>query len=858
MFELVSVNKIYKSKRGTSCHALKDVTLTLGESGLYFLLGKSGSGKSTLLNLLGGLDKPTSGEIYYDGKSFSSFKERDLEAYRNNVVGFVFQEYNLIENMDVYSNVALALNLQSNKDKEAKLAAVRAALSTVELEGYEGRLVGELSGGQQQRVAIARAIVKESSVILADEPTGNLDSETGEEIFSILKKLSKEKLVIIVSHDRENAERYADEIIEIKDGVATARGRVALLQKRKEFTPLQRAKLPFSFKLGFAFNTLLKKKLKSLLTLLSIFFMLIFVCGMHVFYTVNANRSIAVSAQNLGITRFSMKQLDSITMGLPVYKDIQDYGAYKRAGELTGVKSLTGYKNTFKYISGGGAITLLYFNESDNTSWTLSTPAEGAAYLIDSERDLLNLGLSLYEGAEEQQGGVYLADIYIKLLYYKGFKLESDPNYYNQIDELILDYTRFGGNVLTNKAGKQIKINGVIQSGLDPLFRQSNKGATFELPRALTLAEQADFQILCASSFMTEQTYLTYYAPQFSAFDLQLLEKISASIGYGEHEISTLLPSAYVPAGLWSSLYTFAVATPAGVVDPNDLSLTENQIVLPINTYNQLFPDDAISLPQTEYGDRTAWEGITVKHLGENLNIEVNCLGVDKNLLAEETYTLAGVILTDYDLHYKDTFLSVYVKDISETSFIPDLALYTFDSTILTSYTDGEALLTGLNGLQKEFDLRIVDSDSFASKFYLLESTLKETGNVFLLLFILSMLVSVLLLVNLISFSVSARKKEIGILKALGTSNRDLKKIFLIETLLLGGISLLVGGISSIWLLDYANTLVTFFSPGMIFLIATPTTYLLMGIMTLLVLPTLALIPLKQITRLNPIDAIKR
>lgn len=217
MIELKNLTKTYKLKSG-EVQALKDINLTLPDKGMVFVLGKSGCGKSTLLNVLGGLDNYTSGEIIVDGVSLESFKAKDYDEYRNKYIGFIFQEYNLIDNFNVEQNISLALELQKKKNKQY---LVEKSLEQVGLQGYGKRHIKELSGGQKQRVAIARAIVKNPSLILADEPTGNLDSITAGEVFDILKKLSEERLIVVVSHDRENAERYADRIIELKDGEIT-------------------------------------------------------------------------------------------------------------------------------------------------------------------------------------------------------------------------------------------------------------------------------------------------------------------------------------------------------------------------------------------------------------------------------------------------------------------------------------------------------------------------------------------------------------------------------------------------------------------------------------------------------------
>ena len=215
MLEVKHLKRVYKVKNNEPVYALNDVSLKFQESGLVFILGKSGSGKSTLLNVMGGLDKADEGEIIIEGKSSKEFSGSEMDSYRNTYLGFIFQEYNILSDFTVKENIALALQLQHKKATEK---AINDILEQVDLAGYGKRKPNELSGGQKQRVAIARALVKEPKIIFGDEPTGALDSNTGKQVFETLKKLSKDKLVIIVSHDRDFAEHFGDRVIELKDG----------------------------------------------------------------------------------------------------------------------------------------------------------------------------------------------------------------------------------------------------------------------------------------------------------------------------------------------------------------------------------------------------------------------------------------------------------------------------------------------------------------------------------------------------------------------------------------------------------------------------------------------------------------
>ena len=215
MLETRNLTKIYRPKKGVPVKAINNLSIKFADTGMVFLLGKSGSGKSTLLNLLGGLDRYNSGEIIIKGVSSKRFKQTHFDSYRNTYVGFIFQEYNILEDFTVGANIALAIELQGRKASNNEINQI---LKDVDLEGFGHRRPNELSGGQKQRVAIARALVKNPKIIMADEPTGALDSETGKQVLETLKKLSKEKLVIVVSHDRDFASKYADRIVELADG----------------------------------------------------------------------------------------------------------------------------------------------------------------------------------------------------------------------------------------------------------------------------------------------------------------------------------------------------------------------------------------------------------------------------------------------------------------------------------------------------------------------------------------------------------------------------------------------------------------------------------------------------------------
>ena len=218
MIKIEKVNKYFNRRRKNEIHIINNTSLELEDKGLVAILGQSGSGKTTLLNAIGGLDKVNSGKIYINGKKITNRRTYNIDKIRNLNIGYIFQDYKLLENMSVFDNIAISLRMNGLKNKKEIAKRVNYVLETVNMYRYRNRPAGMLSGGEKQRVAIARAIVKNPSIVIADEPTGNLDSKNSLEIMNIIKAISKEKLVILVTHEVDLANFYATRIIELQDG----------------------------------------------------------------------------------------------------------------------------------------------------------------------------------------------------------------------------------------------------------------------------------------------------------------------------------------------------------------------------------------------------------------------------------------------------------------------------------------------------------------------------------------------------------------------------------------------------------------------------------------------------------------
>ena len=218
MIKLIKVNKYFNRFKKNKLHVINNTSLEFENTGLVAILGESGSGKTTLLNAIGGLDKVSSGKIYVNGKKITRKRSGRVDKIRNLNIGYIFQNYNLINDLTVFENVALALKMSGLKNKEEIKKRVNYILEVLGIYKYRNRYANMISGGERQRVAIARALVKNPNIIIADEPTGNLDSKNSLEIMNIIKAISKTKLVILVTHEKNLAEFYATRIIEVVDG----------------------------------------------------------------------------------------------------------------------------------------------------------------------------------------------------------------------------------------------------------------------------------------------------------------------------------------------------------------------------------------------------------------------------------------------------------------------------------------------------------------------------------------------------------------------------------------------------------------------------------------------------------------
>lgn len=797
MLKLNNVSKSYISKSKQEVPALKNIDLEIGDRGMVFILGKSGSGKSTLLNILGGLDSATGGEIFVDNQSFADFKQADYDNYRNQYVGFVFQEFNLLNDFDVANNVALALRLSKEAEITDKVAA---ALQSVGLSSdYLTRKIDELSGGEKQRVAIARAIVKDSRMILADEPTGNLDSETGESIWNILKDLSNKKLVIVVTHDRDSAEKYGDRIIEISDGkiISDSGEQPATQEQEKSFSPT-RKKLSNAACLKMGANNLLKRKVKTVSVVLVAIFTIFTILLTQVLLSFSAEKSLAkfISDNNIDYI--------TVTQGKLKYgNEFKNYGLPLRP-------------STRKYLK-------------ENSKCIENN-------CITRKQDIYDMGLSFVGDALELDDySYYITTGGLEKAYY-------EINSYVEIDgeKVELDKEQHPAAFLV---GKRLNISefstdytlaGVVDiSSCSPLIRDS-------LPRY----------------FVKESSEKVSY---YDAYQDEV--EPSITIQFGKVKYSKAFEARSSPADVanWNG---GKILTAQGLQDFGDVTLSDDEIVFSYDMYSRLFNVS----PQGSYvsPDLTRVKS-TPKHIGQSLDVKFFEHDTGELLINAGKLKIAGIVFSrqaQLDDGYRPKFatgantatkinkaLSTNTRFLVHVGSVDNLQKFLVD---FRNKHEGYILHAGAD---KREDY---DDKEYSDFVYYFEHEIYVFKIIFLSIAILLTIILILLVINLISFSIVSRKREIGILSALGATNGDITKIFLIETLLISVITFIIN-LAAILVSVYvfSSILSTQMILNVSLLRFDYLTAITLFAACFVLLLLAALIPLRKIIKLKPVEAIK-
>ena len=868
MIELREICKTYKSKKSSSTKALNGVSLTLGEKGMTFILGKSGSGKSTLLNILGGLDKYDSGDMFILGKSSQNFTQADWDSYRNTYVGFVFQEFNILEDYDVYQNIVLALQLQQKKEDEKEIEEL---LEKLELKDLKKRKVNELSGGHKQRVAIARALIKNPKIILADEPTGNLDSKTGRQVMELLKEISKEKLVVIVSHDEEYAEKYGDRIIEIQDGKVVSDTKEIKPDKKVENTyETIKSHLPFkgSFKLGI--GSLKYKKVKLFFTILLTVVTLGLLSCTDTLTSFQLNKAHAkllaerqepfILAENYdlykidGTIDYSFRRLATITDEVK-----------KEAEKRTDKKGYEVYKymDTYEALS---PIQLLKAKMAEeyadgDTFYTYGHYGFGAEIVLtDNLKDIVKE--KIIGRAPEKENEIVISSYVAKLLMSSGVyvyeKVNTDefqdehlflPKTYEEI--IDTNYTYYFGK------DNKVKIVGIIDYDMDqyePLIK--NEGTRKEL-QALTS------ELTLQKKFFYSKIYAN---PDFIA-NLKVPERFELDTRYNyqytSDEVDMVRKGIYIDPAILSKKITYFDGekwTTTSSLKKDEVLVNFNQLVMAsdyekdLESYYQKHQDESYEEVKKRFlANYVSKQDIIGKTL--TLSIYGN---VDEKMIDSFKVKIVGVIFQDIDKGYDDSdeivtynYYNYFSKDLVEkyrASTIQRTAL-------LYPVTTEKEIRKILDAFP--FQDSLSAKTSYSDEVYGLYSIVSILRKVTFYIGLVFVLFATCLIANFMFNSISYRKKEIGVLRALGARSRDVAKIFLWEGVVLASISGVIASILLVVVTDGLNSIIM----GEAGLLLTPfivgiRQFIVIWVLVFTVTILASLLPIQKISRKKPIDAI--
>lgn len=832
MIDFKNVSKIYKTKKGVETRALNNVNLKIGNKGMVFIVGKSGSGKSTMLNLLGGLDTVSSGELLINCKNISKFKNKQYDAYRNTYIGFIFQEFNILEQYNVYENIELALRLQNKKETKENIDIL---LKKIGLEGLGQRKINELSGGQKQRVAIARALIKNPKIILADEPTGNLDQISSKQIFDLLKEISKEKLVIIVSHDMESACKYADRMIEISDG-NIIKDTNPINEIEKEEFRLKKAKLPFLYSLKMAMKSLRVKPFKllmtTILTAMALIFMgftincLIFDKEAFITNTMNNNNKYAYSlnkikflgiegSKRLSLTDHDIKKIKNMTdsiinEGYQLYDnevilnfEFGDKNVANKPDYYESIPMVTTYVELKDDKLPGTIIGTLPSNDRQLVIHKYLAEYMIKYGVIDSNNqiyqpktieELIHSNHQLKLGDNDVViSGVVDDDNHIFESYKEGKPFENDTieQYYS------FTYTSLSSIIYVNGFTKIAKLN-------------TNKELVLDKMLLTTIDKNPDLQ-------------------QFSDKLKSLKEEIAVITKDGIKHIQFLNKGEVILSiddiQEFDQKYKSELETYLKQHSNISYSQAVQEFTQGYMKNNILFYNRGLKLrvPNIENGDI---EYVPVTIIG----ISIGDFSYISNQYIEEYTPLTkeriSAYIYDNDLdHLKGTFKKLKYSDINES----DMGTFYIYQIVGLNEIDIHNIIAIYKGLYK----------------YLL------------IISLIFVLFAFLLFSNFIGVSISYCKKEIGILRALGARSNDTLKIFTYESLIIGFVSWVLAVIGWNYLCDILNQ--SMFGNAYYPLngiIKSPFVPLGMLIFTVIISFIITFISINRVNRIKPIDAI--
>lgn len=827
MIELKNVRKVYKAKKTDDTLALNDVTVSIPSKGLVFIVGTSGSGKSTLLNCIGGLDKIDSGSIIIDNIDITKLNEHDLDKFRNSCLGFVFQDYNIIEDYNVFENVNLSLELQGKKDPKL----VSETLNSLGLEGLEKRHINELSGGQKQRVAIARALVKNPNLILADEPTGNLDSKSSKQIFDILKSISKDRTVLVVSHDMEMAKTYGEIIIEISDGNIVKETKRKIKEENKKDIVLKQYHISRNNILKLTLGNIKAKMGKFIFTIILLsfaFFFLEFAFNAYLFKSSSlASDTMRKNNEfyfNIGKETCSFESGDIYCKDLIL--DEEDVSALERA---------TKHKLNRVYTLRDGSEYLTFktnTEENINAYYSASTPEFVS---IDDDTILNDLVGSKPSTKQE----IVISQREAEFIVRYGIIDANGENYKpDNLEALVSDK-------------KEVKLGNttVVITGYIKLNDH-------------TLDEFKDKELI------NDDAYHNYFNNYIVGFDeyFYVTEEFIKDIDLKVDYDAILEDFEFITHEFGEETYLHnykleKMESPVTVLTRDGkkeiTSLNENEIIVPTSSLEEYDSNYKRELEKfyKEHRNYTYEESVnayTIEYLNKNRFIDKKFYTERLDKLPSKEVKIVGIVPSNR-LYVSTTLLDNYKgynKILTKTRLYENNKAkikYIFDNLELDStyYTQRKV------GVFNAIDYKFISDISTVKMLY-------EQGKGYIaVLTSVFILFAILLFYNFVATTITYSKKKIGILRAIGTSHKDVSKIFSYESLIIG----IISAVLSIMIWFPVTKLVnkTFNYTSLLninYIVIEPETAIITFISVIIGSILLTSVCLSRLAHIKPIDAI--
>lgn len=835
-------------------HALKGVSLSFREHEFVSILGQSGCGKTTFLNIIGGLDHYTSGDLIINGKSTKDYSDKDWDTYRNHQVGFVFQSYNLIMHQSVLSNVELALTLTGVNKEERRKRAIE-ALNKVGLSDQIHKKPTQMSGGQMQRVAIARAIVNNPDIILADEPTGALDSATSVQIMEILKEISKDKLVIMVTHNPQLADEYSSRIIRLKDGTLVSDSNPFNEQEMNVDTSvLKRPDMSFKMACSLSLNNLMTKKARTFLTsfagsigIIGIALIMSLSHGMQSYIDQMENDTMASYPIEIQANSSDMSTLMTTMMGMkkkteehkdskiysrPYVEDVLESLSSSKKNNLSVFKSYIEsskgkeFRKTAKAIEYDYNLNLQVYNENTDSGLVQVSPNG----LLDKlgMSDMMSIQSQFMDSSAMTNDQVWLSLPESKKLRDDEYQLVEGkwPTNYNEValevdeNNEITDYALYSLGLLDQD--ELVKNYQKILNGETDKISKTNL-ESYSVDDILNLK----FRLVLNSDLYQKVNGLWINQSENESYMKDVVSKSPEIKVVGIIKPSDSTVSQPTMGGVY---YTKAMEEYVTSKTENSQIVKEQKANPNINIFTQA---EFASGQKMSMSNLTNEQMMQLSSMSqEELMNYMNTYNENINATYDSNLTKLGVV--DYS---NPTKISLYASSFDGKEKLSDL-------------------ITDYNKKQTKSNV-ITYNDFIGTMLSSVTSVVNIISYVLIAFVSVSLIVSSIMIGIITYISVLERTKEIGILRSIGASKKDITRVFNAETFIIGLISGVLGILITL-VLNFPICMVVENMTGVAHIAKLPVNGAVFLILIDLVLTILAgLIPSKIASKKDPVEALR-